>query len=201
MIVGAIETNCYIVYDEETKECAVIDPGAEAEKIIRLIHQKELKPIMIINTHDHVDHVGANKDLIDEYGVPLLIHSADSPMLDKVEQMELSFFLGAKNSPPADKFLVEGEKVDIGSIQLEIIHTPGHSPGSVSLLGNGVLFSGDTLFWGGVGRTDLPGGSWNELVRSIKEKILTLPKETLVLPGHGPQTTVDQEKRSNPFIQ
>jgi len=201
VIVGAIETNCYIVYDEETKECAVIDPGAEAEKIIRLIHQKELKPIMIINTHGHVDHVGANKDLIDEYGVPLLIHSADSPMLDKVEQMELSFFLGAKNSPPADKFLVEGEKVDIGSIQLEIIHTPGHSPGSVSLLGNGVLFSGDTLFWGGVGRTDLPGGSWNELVRSIKEKILTLPKETLVLPGHGPQTTVDQEKRSNPFIQ
>ena len=201
MIVGAIETNCYIVYDEETKECAVIDPGAEAEKIIRLIHQKELKPIMIINTHGHVDHVGANKDLIDEYGVPLLIHSADSPMLDKVEQMELSFFLGAKNSPPADKFLVEGEKVDIGSIQLEIIHTPGHSPGSVSLLGNGVLFSGDTLFWGGVGRTDLPGGSWNELVRSIKEKILTLPKETLVLPGHGPQTTVDKEKRSNPFIQ
>jgi len=201
VIVGAIETNCYIVYDEETKECAVIDPGAEAEKIIRLIHKKEHKPIMIINTHGHVDHVGANKDLIDEYGVPLLIHSADSPMLDKVEQMELSFFLGAKNSPPADKFLVEGEKVDIGSIQLEIIHTPGHSPGSVSLLGNGVLFSGDTLFWGGVGRTDLPGGSWNELVRSIKEKILTLPKETLVLPGHGPQTTVDQEKRSNPFIQ
>jgi len=201
VIVGAIETNCYLVYDEETKECAVIDPGAEGEKIIHLIHQKELKPIMIINTHGHVDHVGANKDLLDEYGVPLLIHSADSPMLDKVEQMELSFFLGAKNSPPADKFLVEGEKVDIGSVRLEIIHTPGHSPGSVSLLGDGVLFSGDTLFWGGVGRTDLPGGSWDELVRSIKEKILTLPKETLVLPGHGPQTTVDQEERSNPFIQ
>jgi hydroxyacylglutathione hydrolase len=201
VIVGAIETNCYIVYDEETKECAVIDPGAEAEKIIHLIHQKDLKPIMIINTHGHVDHVGANKDLIDEYSVPLLIHSADSPMLDKVEQMELSFFLGAKDSPPPDKFLVEGEKVEIGSVQLKIIHTPGHSPGSVSLLGDGLLFSGDTLFWGGVGRTDLPGGSWNELVRSIKEKILTLPEETLVLPGHGPKTTVGQEKRSNPFIQ
>jgi len=113
----------------------------------------------------------------------------------------LSFFLGAKNSPPPDKFLVEGEKVVIGSVQLEIIHTPGHSPGSVSLLGDGILFSGDTLFWGGVGRTDLPGGSWNELVRSIKEKILTLPESTLVLPGHGPKTTVGQEEKSNPFIQ
>ena len=201
IIVGAIETNCYIVYDDETKECAVIDPGAEVEKIIRIIHQKELKPIMIINTHGHVDHVGANKDLLDEYSVPLLIHSADNPMLDQAGQTELSFFLGAKNSPPADKFLVEGEKVEIGSVQLEIIHTPGHSPGSVSLLGEGILFSGDTLFWGGVGRTDLPGGSWNELVRSIKEKILTLPKDTLVLPGHGPKTTVDQEERQNPFIQ
>lgn len=201
VIVGAIETNCYIVYDEKTKVCAVIDPGAEAEKIIRLIHQKELKPSMIINTHGHVDHVGANKDLIDEYSIPLLIHSADTPMLDKVEQMELSFFLGAKNSPPPDKFLVEGHNVTIGSIQLEIIHTPGHSPGSVSLIGDGILFSGDTLFWGGVGRTDLPGGSWNELVRSIKEKILTLPEETLILPGHGPKTTVGQEERSNPFIQ
>jgi len=136
-----------------------------------------------------------------EYSIPLLIHSADSPMLDKVEHMELSFFLGAKNSPPPDKFLVEGEKVMIGSVQMEIIHTPGHSPGSVSLLSDGVLFSGDTLFSGGVGRTDLPGGSWNELVCSIKEKILALPQETPVLPGHGPATTVGQEERSNPFIQ
>jgi len=201
IIVGAIETNCYLVYCEETKECAVIDPGAEAEKIIHLIRQKELKPTIVINTHGHVDHVGANMDIIDEYSIPLLIHSADSPMLDKVEQMELSFFLGAKNSPPPDKFLVEGEKVVIGSVQMEIIHTPGHSPGSVSLLSDGVLFSGDTLFSGGVGRTDLPGGSWNELVCSIKEKILTLPQETPVLPGHGPATTVGQEERSNPFIQ
>lgn len=201
VIVGAIETNCYIVYCNETKECAVIDPGAEAEKIVHLIHKKGLKPTMIINTHGHVDHVGANKDLIDEFNIPLLIHSADSPMLDKVEQMELSFFLGAKNSPPPDKFLIEGEKVVIGNEHLEILHTPGHSPGSVSLLGDGILFSGDTLFWGGVGRTDLPGGSWNELVRSIKEKILTLPEATVVLPGHGPKTTVGQEERSNPFIQ
>jgi glyoxylase-like metal-dependent hydrolase (beta-lactamase superfamily II) len=201
IIVGAIETNCYLVCCEETKECAVIDPGAEAQKIIQLIHQNDLKPTMVINTHGHVDHVGANRDLIDEYSVPLLIHSADSPMLDKVEQMELSFFLGAKNSPPPDKFLVEGEKVVIGSVQLEIIHTPGHSPGSVSLMGEDILFSGDTLFFGGVGRTDLPGGSWNELVCSIKEKILTLPEDTIVLTGHGPKTTVGQEKRSNPFIQ
>jgi len=201
VIVGALETNCYLVYCDQTRECAVIDPGAESEKIIRTISENNLKPIMVIDTHGHVDHVGANADIIERYDVPLLIHEADSPMLDKIQLMELSFFLNAKNSPPPDRFLTEGDKIKIGKVQLKVMHTPGHSPGSVSLLGDGMLFSGDTLFWGGVGRTDLPGGSWDELVRSIKEKILTLPAKTLVLPGHGPATTVGQEEESNPFIQ
>jgi glyoxylase-like metal-dependent hydrolase (beta-lactamase superfamily II) len=122
-------------------------------------------------------------------------------MLESVLQSELSFFLGAKESPPADKFLEEGDTIKVGNVSLSVVHTPGHSPGSVSLMGDGVLFSGDTLFYGGVGRTDLPGGSWTELERSIKAKIFILPEDTVVLTGHGPSTTVGQEKRFNPFIR
>jgi glyoxylase-like metal-dependent hydrolase (beta-lactamase superfamily II) len=201
VIVGALETNCYLVYCRETLECAVIDPGAEPEKIFRVIGHKGLKPTILINTHGHVDHVGANRDIKDKFDVPLTIHEADSPMLESVLQTELSFFLGAKASPPPDKFLEEGEKIKIGNVSLSVHHTPGHSPGSVCLLGDGILFSGDTLFFGGVGRTDLPGGSWADLEKSIRERIFILPDDTLVLTGHGPATTVGQEKKFNPFIR
>jgi len=197
---GALETNCYLVYCPETLECAVVDPGAEAERIFRLIAEKGLKPRVLLNTHGHVDHIGANKDIKERFDIPLYIHSADSAMLERVHQTEMAFFLGAKDSPPPDHFLKDGDKLKIGKSFLRVIHTPGHSPGSVSFLGDGFLLSGDTLFFGGVGRTDLPGGSWQEMESSIKNKILTMPDEMLVLPGHGPSTTVGQEKRSNPFI-
>jgi len=200
IIVGSLETNCYLVYCPETLECAVVDPGAEASNITRQIAEKELKPRLILNTHGHVDHIGANRDIKDKYDIPLFIHSADSPMLESVLQSEMGIFLGAKDSPPADHFLDDGEEIKIGKSHLKVIHTPGHSPGSVSFLGDGFLLSGDTLFFGGVGRTDLPGGSWQEMVNSIRNKILTMPEEMIVLPGHGPHTTVGQEKRSNPFI-
>jgi len=201
VIVGALETNCYLVYCQETMECAVIDPGAEPERIFRVIAHKDLKPTLLINTHGHVDHVGANRDIKDKFDIPLCIHAADGPMLDNVLQSELSFFLGAKESPPPDRYLEEGETLKIGNVSLSVVHTPGHSPGSVSLMGDGILFSGDTLFYGGVGRTDLPGGSWTELERSIKEKIFILPEDTVVLTGHGPSTTVGQEKKFNPFVR
>lgn len=201
VIVGALETNCYIVYCQETLECAVIDPGAEPEKIFRLIGHKGLEPVILINTHGHVDHIGANRDIKDKFDIPLCIHAADGPMLESILQSELSFFLGAKESPPPDKFLEQGDEVKIGNVTLSVFHTPGHSPGSVSLMGDGILFSGDTLFYGGVGRTDLPGGSWKELEISIREKIFTLPTNTVVLPGHGPSTTVSQEIEFNPFIR
>ena len=200
LIVGPLETNCYLVYCPETLECAVVDPGAEAGNITRQIAEKELKPRLILNTHGHVDHIGANKDIKDKYDIPLFIHSADSPMLESVLQTEMGIFLGAKDSPPADRFLDDEKEINIGKSHLRVIHTPGHSPGSVSFLGDGFLLSGDTLFFGGVGRTDLPGGSWQELVSSIKNKILTMPEDMIVLPGHGPHTTVGEEKRSNPFI-
>lgn len=200
LIVGPLETNCYFVYCPETLECAVVDPGAEADTIIRMIAQMSFKPTLILNTHGHIDHIGANRDIKEKFDIPLYIHSADSPMLNNVLQSEMGLFLGAKDSPAPDHFLKEGEKIKIGKHSLKVIHTPGHSPGSVSFLGDGFLLSGDTLFFGGVGRTDLPGGSWQEMVNSIKNKILTMPDEMIVLPGHGPHTTVGQERNSNPFI-
>jgi glyoxylase-like metal-dependent hydrolase (beta-lactamase superfamily II) len=200
LVVGALETNCYLVYCQKTMECAVVDPGAEAEDIFRLIAKKGLKPTVILNTHGHVDHVGANRDVKEKFNIPLYIHSADSQMLEKVQESELAIFLEAKDSPSPDYFLKDGDRIKVGKSFLKVIHTPGHSPGSVSFLGDGFLISGDTLFSGGVGRTDFPGGSWKELENSIRNKILTMPDETIVLPGHGPATTVEQERSSNPFI-
>lgn len=200
IIVGALETNCYLVYCEETLECAVVDPGAEPERIFPEIAEDGLKPIILINTHGHVDHIGANRDIKDKFGVPLYIHAADNPMLGKIQQLELSLFLGARDSPSADHFINDGDDIKIGNSVLRVLHTPGHSPGSVSLLGDGFLLSGDTLFMEGVGRTDLPGGSQKQLELSIRDKIMTLPDEIIVLPGHGPLTTVGKERMNNPFI-
>lgn len=199
-VVGPLDTNCYLVYCSETRECAVIDPGAEADRIFPLILEFDLKPIYILNTHGHIDHIGANRDVKDKFEIPLGIHPLDQPLLKMAQQFELSFFLGARESPPADFLFQDGDAIAIGRSSLRIIHTPGHTPGSVSFLGDGMLFSGDTLFNGGIGRTDLPGGSARDLEASLREKILTLPTETIVLPGHGPWTTVGEEIESNPFL-
>jgi hydroxyacylglutathione hydrolase len=200
LVVGPLETNCYLVYCQDTLECAVVDPGAEAERIFLMIARGNLKPVLILNTHGHIDHIGANKDIKEKFNIPLYIHAADSPMLENVQKSEMAIFLGAVDSPPPDNLLNDGDKIKIGKSFLRVIHTPGHSPGSVSFLGDRFLISGDTLFFGGVGRTDLPGGSWKDMESSIKNKILTMPDEMVVLPGHGPSTTVGQEKRANPFI-
>jgi glyoxylase-like metal-dependent hydrolase (beta-lactamase superfamily II) len=200
VIVGALETNCYLVYCEETRDCAIIDPGADHEKIILAVADLELKPVIVLNTHGHVDHIGANSEIVRKYAVPLAMHSADTGMLQVSDYIELSLLLGARNSPPPDRLLAEGDEIVIGRTSLRVIHIPGHTPGSVGFVAAGVLFSGDTLFCGGVGRTDLPGGSWKDLERSIRERILTLPEETIVLPGHGPWTTIEQERNSNPFL-
>jgi glyoxylase-like metal-dependent hydrolase (beta-lactamase superfamily II) len=201
VVVGALETNCYLVYCPETLECAVVDPGADPAKIIQRIAELELKPVILINTHGHVDHVGANKDIKEKYDIPLCIHSSDSKMLDNILASAMGLFLGAKKSPKPDRFLEEDESIPIGHYHLKIMHTPGHSPGSISLSGDGFLLSGDLLFCGGVGRTDLPGGSWKVLEDSIRSRIYVLPDDMVVLPGHGPWTSVGQEKVANPFIR
>lgn len=200
VIVGALETNCYLVYDTRTLECAIIDPGAEPEKIFPVVLHLGLKPTMILNTHGHADHVGANFDMKERFDVPLLIHRLDLPFLEAMKDSELSFMLGAKESPPPDRFFEDGETITVGKASFTVIHLPGHSPGSVGFHGHGTLFSGDTLFSEGVGRTDLPGGSRKDLERSIRTKLHTLPPKTLVLPGHGPLTTIGREIESNPSL-
>jgi glyoxylase-like metal-dependent hydrolase (beta-lactamase superfamily II) len=200
VVVGALETNCYLFYSAGSRACAIIDPGAEPGKIFAAVADLELKPALILNTHGHVDHIGANRDIKEKYDVPLYLHAADVPMLKVTEHVELSLLLGARDSPAPDHLLVDGDAIPVGSETLRVIHTPGHTPGSVGFLGAGVVFSGDTLFCGGVGRTDLEGGSWKDLDKSIREKLFVLPGETVVLPGHGPWTTVEQEKLSNPFF-
>lgn len=200
LVVGPLETNCYLVYCGETRDCLIIDPGAEPEKIIKAIKENNLHPIALINTHGHVDHIGANLEIKNKFGLPLYLHQADLNLLQQAHKGELSFFIQAKPSPPPDEFLEDGQEIEFGHCKLKVIHTPGHTPGSVSLYGEGLLFSGDTLFNGGVGRTDLPGGDWSELQKSLKEKILSLPDETEVLPGHGPMTTIGREKAENPFL-
>lgn len=200
VVVGGLETNCYLAYCEESRACAIIDPGAEPGKIVRAVAEHELKPALILNTHGHVDHVGANREMKDKYAVPLCLHAADAALLDDPGHLAVNLLLGAHDSPPPDRLLADGDEIAVGRTSLRVVHTPGHTPGSVGFLGGGIYFSGDTLFRDGVGRTDLPGGSWKDLEKSIRERILVLPGETVVLPGHGPWTTVEQENLSNPFF-
>jgi glyoxylase-like metal-dependent hydrolase (beta-lactamase superfamily II) len=197
---GEIETNCYLFYCEASRACAIIDPGAEPGKIFAAVARLELKPVLVLNTHGHLDHIGANRDMTERYGVPLSLHSADASLLKAENFVEIGLLLGARDSPAPDRLLTDGEEIAVGGETLRVVHTPGHTPGSVGFLGAGLLFSGDTLFYGGVGRTDLEGGSWKDLDKSIREKLFVLPGQTVVLPGHGPWTTVEQEKLSNPFF-
>lgn len=200
VVVGIFEANCYILWDEKDKEAIIVDPGEEGERIIEIIRKDWLKIKSIVNTHTHIDHIGANDFLVERTGAPLLVHSADVSLLQNAE-LNLSALTGKDRSfsLPA-RVLEEGDEIRVGNFSLRVLHTPGHTPGSICLYGDNKLFSGDTLFAGGIGRTDLAGGNAKELQKSIKEKILTLPDEVVVYPGHGPSTVVDKERRCNSFI-
>lgn len=200
LVVGIFEANCYILWDEKDREAIIVDPGEEGERIIEIIRKDSLKIKSIVNTHTHIDHIGANDFLGEKTGAPLLVHSADVSLLQNAE-LNLSALSGKDRSfsLPA-RVLEEGDEIRVGNFSLRVLHTPGHTPGSICLYGDNKLFSGDTLFAGGIGRTDLAGGNSKELQKSIKEKILTLPDEVVVYPGHGPSTVVDKERRCNSFI-
>ena len=199
--VGPIQANCYIVGCEETKEAAVIDPGGDADKILMLLAKLGLKVTCIINTHGHFDHVCANKRLKEVTGADLLTHTLDAPLLDQVALSGAAFGLKGEDSPPADRLLEDGDIIKIGSIELKVIHTPGHSPGGISLLTDKMVFVGDTLFAGSVGRTDFPGGNFNVLKASIQNKLFPLGDDVKVYPGHMGETTIEMEKRYNPFVR
>ena len=198
--VGPLQTNCYIVGCEDTKEGAIIDPGGSAKHILAEVERLGLEITYVINTHGHFDHTLANKEVVESTGASLAIHSTDAPMLTKGGGA-LFFGIVGKASPPADTLLEEGQVLTIGQLELQVLHTPGHSPGSVCLYGEeaGVLFDGDVLFNMGMGRYDLPGGNYSVLMESIR-RLLTLPDETTVYPGHGPATTIGRERRNNPFL-
>lgn len=197
--VGPLAVNCYLVHDEKGSG-VVIDPGDEGKRILAEVAKEGFNLTHIINTHGHFDHVGGNRLLKEETGAPLLIHEGDSEFLNHVEASAASFGLKAEPSPKPDGFLRDGDTIESGELKIMVIHTPGHSPGGVSLLIDGILITGDTLFAGSIGRTDLPGGSHSELLTSVRTRLFTLGDEIEIYPGHGPASTIGFERRNNPFF-
>lgn len=196
-----IGTNCYLVYDKETKEGIVIDPGGSPELIKKAIDQLGINIKVIINTHGHWDHVGANRAIKEKTGAPVYIHEADQDYLTD-PKYNMSSMMGTQTTTdPADGLLHEDDLVHFGNCTLKVLHTPGHTPGGISLYGHNAVFCGDTLFYRSIGRTDLPGGSYRHLIDSIREKLFSLPGETLVCPGHGIMSRIDEEESGNPFIR
>lgn len=194
---------CYMLGDQESGTCAVIDPAFDAKKIMDEIHAAGYRITHVINTHGHADHVSANADIIKATGATLCIHGEDASQVSGFFNRSLSRVLGGKGSPAAKCILSDGDIVSVGKTDLRILHTPGHTPGSICIYADGHLFTGDTLFVGAVGRTDLSGGSFTTLISSIREKLYRLPDETIVWPGHDygdtPSSTIGREKAENPF--
>lgn len=200
LAVGPLQVNCYIIGCPVTQKALVVDPGDDAERIQEVLQRKGLQLQTIVNTHGHFDHVGGNRKLIELTGAELLIHAADAPFLPRVREHAAIYGLQVAASPVPTRNLSDGEKLTVGTLTLKVIHTPGHTPGGICLWIGEHLFAGDTLFADSVGRTDLPGGSHEELVTAIREKLFVLPATTIVHPGHGPETTIGHEKRHNPFV-
>jgi len=199
LVVGHLATNCYVL--EKEGVAIIVDPGDEPERILRFIKDIKTKPSAIVATHAHFDHVLGVDHLRRVLGIPFLLHRADLPILESMQNRVRQFIgIEVPQPPKVDSFLEDGEGLSLGSETIRVIHTPGHSPGSISLYGNGYVMTGDALFNQSIGRTDLPGGDFDTLVRSIKEKLFTLKDETIVYPGHGPETSISDEKLANPFV-
>ena len=203
LTVGLFASNCYIVGSTSTKQGMIIDPGADADTIMRTVRQAELSISMIVITHAHMDHVGAIREVQQKTNAKFAVHEAEKGFVFSTPmRMLTSLGVSPVKSPPRpDRLLKDGDLIDLGDLHFEVLYTAGHSSGGICLLGHGVVFSGDTLFKLGIGRTDFPGMSHERLMKSIREKLMVLPDETVVYPGHGPPTTIGDERRGNPFLQ
>ena len=203
LVVGAYEVNCSLYYDETGMEGVIIDPGADAGLIIDQVKNIGFKPQAVLLTHGHSDHIGAVREVIEEFQIPLYASKDEKELLAN-PTANMSAFLGLEiTSPPADFWLSDEDLISLGPVNLRVLHTPGHSPGGLCFLDEteNMLFCGDTLFYGSIGRTDFPGCSHEQLIHSIKTKLMTLPDSITCIPGHGPMTTIGGERVNNPFLQ
>jgi len=209
--VGMLQCNCLIIGDPKSHEALVVDPGDEVGRILDMLGRYKLKVQAIISTHAHIDHVGGLAKLHQYTGAPVMMHSEDLPLYHRLEEQAAFLGMATPEMTDVDHLLKEGDTLPWGNFQASVIHTPGHTPGSVSLylpqecgkvrLAQPQLFAGDTLFAGSIGRTDLWGGSMEQIMESLHEKLMKLPEETMVHPGHGTITTIGEEKQSNPFLR
>ena len=201
LTVGPFVMNAYILWCSKTLASVLIDPGDEAERILQTVADLKVKPERIVLTHAHIDHVWHAKEVQEKLQLPLFMHRDDLPLLERLPYQAQMFGFPPPAPPRVDGFLTEGDEVSFGEVQMKILHAPGHSPGSIVLYGDDTAVDGDVLFQGSIGRTDLPSGSHEILLHSIHQKLMTLPDHTRVLPGHGDETTIGIERRSNPFLQ
>ena len=198
---GPFAGNCYIAGSESTGEGIIIDPAAQSGDIVRQVQELGLTIKTILLTHGHMDHTGALAEVKESTGAEVAIHANDAPYLQSDHPMTQMFSRSSKELPAPDRLLEDDDTIEIGDLRFRVLHTPGHTPGGISLLGEGVVFTGDTLFQFSIGRADFPGASYDEEINSIRTRLLTLPDETTVYPGHGPDTTIGVERRVNPFLQ
>jgi glyoxylase-like metal-dependent hydrolase (beta-lactamase superfamily II) len=199
LVVGPLENNCYSIADEITKETLVIDPGDEPDRILELINENNFKVKYILCTHAHLDHVGAVPDIKKETGAKIVIHRDEYEIYKRASEQAAIWGYELDPLPEPEIFISDGDKLEIGNLKLEVLHTPGHSPGGICLYGEGILITGDTLFAGSVGRTDFYGGDIEKLKRSFK-RLMSLSDKVKILPGHGPESTIGKEKESNFFF-
>ncbi len=203
IIVGSMVVCCYIVACEKTKKAAIVDPGGDVDKILAEVDKMGVTVVSIIATHGHPDHVCGNREIQEATGAEIIMHSADALFFDKPEVKNYFSMLGLEASPSPGRQVEDGDIIEIGEVKLQVLHTPGHTPGGMCLYNKPDVITGDTLFVDGLGRTDFPGGSHQELIESIRKKLLVLPEETVVWPGHGYggyRSTIGVEKASNPYL-